>query len=92
MQRLPNVVRVEKVPVVKRSMITAGPLIGAYDAWGSPTTPATGKTVRVGIVDTGVDYLHADFGGPGTQDAYVANDRTTIEPGELPDVKSSGRS
>ena len=32
--------------------------------------------MRVAIADTGIDYLHRDFGGPGI--GYAANDRTRI--------------
>src|SRR5699024_3109872 len=30
----------------------------------------TGEGIRMGIIDTGVDYTHAAFGGPGTEEAY----------------------
>jgi subtilisin family serine protease len=32
----------------------------------------TGKGVRVAILDSGIDYTHVAFGGPGTTAAYVA--------------------
>lgn len=36
----------------------------------------TGKGIRIGIIDTGVDYLHVGLGGPGT--GYDENDTTII--------------
>ena len=36
--------------------------------------------VKAAIIDTGIDYGHADFGGPGTTDYFTSNDSTVIEP------------
>ena len=30
----------------------------------------TGRNVTVAVIDTGIDYTHADLGGPGTDEAY----------------------
>ncbi|OIH97591.1 S8 family serine peptidase [Curtobacterium sp. MCBA15_001] len=42
----------------------------ALDAWQQ--TGHTGKGVNVAVLDTGLDYTQADFGGPGTAEAYAA--------------------
>ena len=40
----------------------------------SPQNPAstgyTGRGVKIVVLDTGIDYTHADLGGPGTQEAF----------------------
>jgi subtilisin family serine protease len=46
--------------------------------------------MRVAIVDTGIDYTHASFGGAGTVAAYEANDPTFIEDGTFPTNKVIG--
>lgn len=60
--------------------------IGGSEAW----TGADGKTgtgVKVAVIDTGLDYLHANFGGPGTKAAFDADDHTIVEPGSFPTTK-----
>ena len=42
----------------------------ALATWQS--TGVLGTGVTVGIIDTGIDYTHAAFGGPGTVEAYEA--------------------
>lgn len=44
----------------------------------------TGRGMKVGVIDTGVDYTHKMFGGPGTAQAFSSNDGAVIEPGTFP--------
>jgi subtilisin family serine protease len=53
------------------------PFIGAPIAWD---TGFHGEGTKVAVLDTGIDYTHADFGGPGTVDAFNAAAATSTLP------------
>ena len=48
-----------------------------------------GQGVKVGVIDTGIDYTHKMFGGPGTVDDYNNNDPATID-ADFPTAKVVG--
>ncbi len=54
------------------------------------TTGRLGDNVRVGIIDTGIDYTHAGFGGPGTVAAYEAVNPDVADPAAFPTAKVVG--
>lgn len=52
--------------------------------------PVDGKGIRVGVIDTGIDYTHAMFGGEGTEEAYKRIDPNIVQPGTFPTKKVVG--
>ena len=55
-------------------------LIGGPAVWGG-LPGLHGEGIKVAIIDTGLDYTHEDFGGPGTVAAYTAaNAADTLPP------------
>lgn len=67
---LPGVVAVRPLFPVKRNNVRGVPLIGSPAVWQE--LGLHGEGVKVAIIDTGIDYTHANFGGPGTKAAYDA--------------------
>jgi subtilisin family serine protease len=85
---LPGVRSVGKVVRYRANNITSVPAIGAPEVWAK--YKAKGQGVTIGIIDSGIDYTHANFGGPGTPEAYAANNPSIIEPGTFPTAKVVG--
>jgi len=68
-----EVVRIN--PVVNYERATQPPMETVPYIGATPDVQAAGfrgKDVRVAVLDSGIDYTHAAFGGPGTLEAYQA--------------------
>ncbi len=74
---LPGVKAVHPLVPKRLENFTSVPFIGAPQVWAGAGGGATGAGVKVGLVDTGIDYLHADLGGSQnyrSDGTYVAAD------------------
>ncbi|WP_027927930.1 S8 family peptidase [Amycolatopsis benzoatilytica] len=76
--RRPDVVSVRTVVPKTRTNASAEQLTNTLVSWQK--TGKFGDNIRVGVIDDGIDYTHADFGGPGTAEAYNAVDRAKPSP------------
>lgn len=58
--------------------------LGARSAWvkTTPNTPygVHGEGMKIAVIDTGLDYIHTNFGGPGTPAAYASVSDTSAVP------------
>ena len=87
---LPEVVRVERARVHYPTLGSSLDYTGVPAVWTAAVPGVDGGGVRIGIIDSGIDYTHADFGGPGTREAYLQNDPTHIDDGGFPTAKVVG--
>ncbi len=78
---LPGVTRVAQVARQVPSNVISVPFIGAPLAWQG-TPGYKGDHVKIAIIDTGIDYTHANFGGPGTPADYTNAKATSTQPAD----------
>jgi subtilisin family serine protease len=67
---LPGVVAIHPVRTYELDNAVSVPFLGVPQVWEN--TGYTGENIKVAILDTGIDYTHATFGGPGTVEAFEA--------------------
>jgi minor extracellular serine protease Vpr len=82
---LPDVVSVKASRVFERDNTAGAQYIGAHTAWND--VGVTGDGVKVAVLDTGVDYFHANFGGVNGEARFNADNHTIVEPGSFPTSK-----
>lgn len=76
-----GVTAVLEVAVHEPDNATSVPFIGTPAAWNG-AAGFRGESIKVAIIDTGVDYTHANFGGPGTTAAYNTADAADTLPAD----------
>jgi len=76
---IPGVVAVKPVLTYHIVNSESVPFIGAGAVWGGHPG-FRGEGIRIAVIDTGVDYTHANFGGPGTIDAFNTAFAHSTEP------------
>jgi subtilisin family serine protease len=77
----PDVYRISRVKDYELDLSETVPYIGALNP---PASGFDGSGVSVAVLDSGIDYYHADLGGTGNPADYLADDPTIIEPGTFP--------
>jgi minor extracellular serine protease Vpr len=78
---LPGVVQVVPVAKYKLKNAVSVPFIGAPQVWQG-TPGFRGEHVKIAIIDTGIDYTHANFGGPGTVAAFLTAAANSTAPAD----------
>ena len=91
--RLPGVAAIHPLVSKERSNTGSVPLIGAPTVWAQTVgqNKAIGTGTTIAVIDSGIDYLHRDFGGPGTYPASIT-DTTPLAQlgGYFPSAKVAG--
>lgn len=87
LRAMPGVLSVGRVERHTVDNIDSVPWIGAPAVWNAV---GRGDHVKIGIIDTGIDYTHADFGGSGNPADYAGNNKNIVEAGSFPTAKVRG--
>jgi uncharacterized repeat protein (TIGR01451 family) len=92
-RQMPGVKAVHVLELEYPTSSTSVPFLGIPQLWDDALglgRNLTGAGIRIGIIDTGIDYQHSNLGGTGLLADYQANDRTTIADGFFPTAKVAG--
>jgi subtilisin family serine protease len=72
LQRIAGVTAVYPIAPKTPSLSYSVQLVHAPQVWSDGVPGDLGENTTMAIIDTGIDYTHADLGGPGTTAAYQA--------------------
>ena len=87
LRQIVGVVDIKGVKTYQRHNLVGVPRVQAPAVWAG-VPHFRGEGMKVAIIDTGIDYTHANFGGPGTvgsvrcrvRDQHVAGESCAVRP------------
>jgi len=84
---MPGVTKLYAIPRIQREDLVSAAYVNAIKSWTD--YGVTGKGVTIAIIDSGINYYHANFGGAGNPGWRNDNPRI-IEKGTFPTAKVVG--
>ncbi len=87
LEAVSGVKSVARVTLFEPSNETSVPWINAPEVW---ELGYTGEGITIGIIDTGIDYYHANLGGSGDPADFAADDGLDLSDGNFPNAKVVG--
>ncbi len=89
---LPGVKAVHLPELIYPATDTSAPFIGAHRVWGTTTAPGyTGEGITIAVIDSGIDYTHANLGGSGLTTVFNGNNPTIVgDIADFPNLKVIG--
>lgn len=90
LRSLPGVKAVHPLETVHLHLSSVIPFLGIPEIWDPLAEGLTGSGIRIGVIDTGLDYLHPDFGGSGEPADYAANNLSQLGDANFPNAKVAG--
>ena len=93
LKSMPDVKRVTYIIPAQQNLSNSVPWIGApivWEATGNGDNNGNAAPVTIAVIDSGIDYYHAGFGGSGNPDEFTNNDPSIIEAGTFPTRKVIG--
>ena len=88
LQVLPNVKAIRHIERHTPTNADSVPFLEVPSVWQD--LGLTGARITIAVIDTRIDYYHANLGGSGDPADYAADDPTVIEPGTFPTAKVAG--
>lgn len=88
--KMPGVKSVRRIQLKEKTASSSVNFIGTRSFWSKVVPGAIGlhgENIRVAVIDSGLDYIHTNFGGPGTTAAYASVTDTSFPNINFPSAK-----